>query len=100
MMSKLQKGMSHFNVLKEKEHMEKSEIRRHSAALRGKYVSRAKYQSVVEENKKLLADIKVLVGEMDSKRIVLSAKYRAKFEKEEQFINQLKSLLAQGSDMD
>ena len=99
-MSKVQTGMSRFNVLKEKEHMEKSEIRRHSAILRGKFVSRAKYQSVVEENKKLLADIKVLVGEMDSKRIILSAKYRAKFEKEEQFINELKTLLAQSTDMD
>lgn len=99
-MSKVQTGMSRFNVLKEKEHMEKSEIRRHSATLRGKFVSRAKYQSVVEENKKLLADIKVLVGEMDSKRIILSAKYRAKFEKEEQFINELKTLLAQSTDMD
>jgi hypothetical protein len=41
-----------------------------------------------------------LVGEMDSKRIVLSAKYRAKFEKEAQFINELKNTLAQSSDMD
>ena len=80
--------------------MQNSEIRKHSSLLRGKYVSRAKYQAVVEENKKLLADIKVLVGEMDSKRIILSAKYRAKFEKEQQFINDLKSLLAKSEDTD
>lgn len=55
-------------------------------------VSRSTYQKVVEENKKLLADIKVLVGEHSVERAILRAKWTDKFKDQEAFGNLLKEV--------
>lgn len=49
-------------------------------------VSRSVYQKLVEENKKLMADIRLLVEEdvMSPEKILCVSKWRNKFEKEKQ----------------
>jgi hypothetical protein len=52
---------------------------------RGKYVLRSTYQKVVEENKKLLADIGLLVSEeYPLQKIELIAYWQDKFKKDRQ----------------
>lgn len=50
-------------------------------------VNRSTYQKVVEENKRLLADIKLLVedGLPSSEKILCIGKWRDKFKKEKEF---------------
>ncbi len=59
---------------------------------KGKFVSRSVYQKLAEENKKLIGDIKILVGNLtngvfaEDKRIVRD-KWVAKFEKDHNIKN-------------
>lgn len=46
------------------------------------YVKRSTYQKVVEENKRLLRDIKILSGEPSAEKMLLTQKWRDKFAKD------------------
>jgi hypothetical protein len=50
---------------------------------RGAYIRRSIYQKVVEENKKLLSDIKILVGDYGPAKLALSDKWEKKFESDQ-----------------
>ena len=53
---------------------------------RGTYVSRSTYQKVCEENKRLLADIKILTAEgVNPDAILLKMKWQKKFLGDKQF---------------
>ena len=56
------------------------------------HVSRSVYQKVVEENKQLIADIKVLVGEHCVERAILRAKWTDKFKDQKAFGDLLKEI--------
>ena len=58
-------------------------------------VSRSAYQKVVEENKRLLSDVRLLVEEglPSAEKILCIAKWRDKFEKDREF-NELMKLAA------
>ncbi len=49
---------------------------------KGKYVLRSTYQKVVEENKRLLADIKIFCTDLTPERIKLTFKWRERFAKD------------------
>lgn len=56
---------------------------------KGKYVSRSTFQKACEENKRLLADIKILTVEsfadpMQPERILIITKWREKFKKDKE----------------
>ena len=57
-------------------------------------VKRSTYQKVVEDNKKLLVDIKVLVSEKTPviKKIRLTKEWREKFNKEDEFNKMMKEI--------
>ena len=57
-------------------------------------VKRSTYQKVVEDNKKLLLDIKVLVSEKTPviKKIRLTKEWREKFNKEDEFNKMMKEI--------
>jgi len=58
---------------------------------RGKYVSRATYQKVVEENRKLLRDMAVIVQDgINPDSIILKIEYRKKFKQQRMFTKLLK----------
>ena len=60
---------------------------------KGKTVSRAVYQKLAEENKKLKADLKVLCFDgLSSDTIMLRIKWRNKFKKEADFNATLKTI--------
>jgi hypothetical protein len=48
-------------------------------------VSRSTYQKVAEENKRLLADIKILVGIMDERYLEVYGKWIKHFKEKKQF---------------
>ena len=55
---------------------------------RGKYVSRSVYQKVVEENRKLLKDIRALVdNSLTIESINVRRKWCDKFQKDREFVN-------------
>jgi len=59
-------------------------------------ISRSQYQKVVEENKRLKSNIKILVAEglPTAKKILLISEWRDKFSKEEKFWDDIKTLLS------
>jgi hypothetical protein len=58
---------------------------------RGGYVLRSTYQKVVEENKKLLQDIAVMVQEgINPEAILLKIEYREKFKKQRMLTSLIK----------
>lgn len=62
---------------------------------RGSYVSRSTYQKVVEENKKLKADIRTLVLEEDfSGQWEVWSRWYEHFEKQAQFNQDLREILS------
>jgi len=60
-------------------------------------VNRSTYQKAVEENKKLIADIKILVedGLPSAEKILCIAKWREKFKKEKEFNSLMKQAARQ-----
>lgn len=60
---------------------------------KGKYVSRSTYQKVVEENKKLLADIKVLVEVDGEKYIEVHDRWLNFFQKRRQLGDAIREIL-------
>ncbi len=53
---------------------------------KGKYVSRSVYQKKCEENKKLLADIKILTADgISPEKVILITKWREVFKKRREF---------------
>lgn len=56
-------------------------------------VSRSTYQKLAEENKRLLKDIKELVGEHTAERVLVVQKWREKFEEDNKFNEELKAAL-------
>ena len=56
-------------------------------------ISRSVYQKKCEENKRLLADIKVLTGPMSAERIQCAIKWREKFNKDDEFNRMIKEFL-------
>ena len=58
-------------------------------------ISRSEYQRVVEENKRLLQDIRILVqdGFMTEEKIQCRVKWAKKFQREEEFNKHLKEAL-------
>lgn len=64
-------------------------------------VSRSVYQQVVEQNKKLLNDIQILVDEKPSAdKIVCISKWRDFFKKEKEFNTMLQTLLTKKESID
>jgi hypothetical protein len=69
---------------------------------KGAYVSRSTYQKVVEENKRLLADIKVLAMDWDKHTTVEQrnlyyttvSRWQQHFQKNEQFNQDLREILS------
>ena len=64
---------------------------------KGKYVSRSVYQKAKEENKRLLADIKVMACGECFDAIQLRIKWRKIFEKKEQFEKTIREILRANS---
>lgn len=48
-------------------------------------ISRSAHQKVVEENKKLMADIRILTSYPTAEKIICIAKWQRKFQEEERF---------------
>lgn len=61
--------------------------------LRGKYVSRSVFQRAVEKNKRLLNDIRILVGDDPFEARLMKKHYQARFGREADLNAQLKELL-------
>jgi len=53
-------------------------------------VSRSVYQKVVEENKKLLNDIRILTGELTGERIIVATFWKKKFQRDKELIDMIK----------
>jgi len=65
---------------------------------KGKYVSRSAYQKLAEENKKLMADIKILSGPYTGEKLLVMTKWRTKFEKDKMFCDLIKSMVKQNGE--
>jgi len=61
--------------------------------LKGKYVSRSVYQKAKEENKRLLADIKVMACGECFDAIQIRIKWRKIFKEQEQFEKAIREML-------
>jgi hypothetical protein len=62
---------------------------------KGKHVSRSTYQKLAEENKRLIADIRILVDENPSiEKVQTTLKWHNKFKEGKEFGDWLKSIIA------
>lgn len=59
-----------------------------------KKVNRSTYQKVVEENKRLLKDIKTLVAPISAEQLLVKHKWRIKFESEQEYDSLLKQAVS------
>lgn len=60
---------------------------------KGTYVKRSTYQKVVEENKKLLCHIKILIGDPTPDKLKLTIVWKEKFKKDKDLNDFIKDLI-------
>lgn len=60
---------------------------------KGTYVRRSVYQKVVEENKKLLNDIRILTGDLTTKSVMLGAEWKERFRKDSELKDFIREII-------
>ena len=56
-------------------------------------INRSTYMKVVQQNKRLLQDIKIITGPISVDGILLGAKYRKEFEDQQKMVQAIMSLI-------